>query len=521
MRKFLVSDAGLLTVGAALVAVVVVIDSMVPLGVAGSVPYVAIVLAGMWIAWRPAILILAGLATLLTIVGFYTSPAGGEDWQVLANRTLAVAMIWVVALLIDFRRRRENLLVHRERALGTAIVQSVGAMVIILDPTGHITRCNRTCEEITGRTQNQLIGRNILDLIDPTDAAATVEPAFDAKTAALGPCRCETFVRSRENGRRRISWSSTPHFGTAGAVDYLILAGTDITEQYRAREDIRKSEELHRNVVENQIDLIARSLPDGTLTFVNDVYCSFFGRSREQLIGRNFILLVHESDRGAVENRIEERTRAPAANAMEIRMLDGSGEPRWVQWTAKPITDENGMILEFQSVGRDVTERRRVEDALRESEERHRQLANISPLVILVQCEGRIVFANPAAVQLFAAGGPEELIGRETIDLVHPKDREQILEQRAEVRRSNGGPVKFGDVTHLRLDSSSFIGEAVGAPFRWSGKDAVLFVIQDVTDLRRAEADLRKAKDLAEQATAKVQDTLKELRASLGEHERS
>ncbi len=500
MRNFPASNARPLALGLALTAAIFAADSVIPLGIAGGVPYVAVVLIGLWIAWRPAIFILAGLASLLTIAGIYTSPSGGQDWQYLSNRFLTLGMIWTVTLLVHYRRRREDALASRERALGSAVVQSVGALVIVLDPKGHIRQCNHTCESVIGRKQDKLFGTHIRDIMDQTEGAPAPATVLDSGTMPLTPSRCETFIRSPRRGRRRISWSNTPHFSDTGAVDFTIVAGIDITEQYEARELLRRSEELHRNVVENQIDLISRSLPDGTLTYVNDVYCAFFDKPREQLIGRNFLDLMHHDSRDRINKRIEQRSVTPTPGRHEWKVTDGAGEAHWIQWTSQPIMDGDGKLVEYQSVGRDVTERRQIEQALRDSEERHRQLANIAPFAILVHCGGRIVFANPAAEQLFNAGSPDDLIGREAIDLVHPDDRDRVLDYRNLLLKNQDNFPKLGAIRRLRLDGTEFLGEGVDARFRWGGNDAYLFVIQDVTALRQAEEGLRHAKEIAEQA---------------------
>lgn len=489
------TDAGRLAIGAAAAGAIFAIDPLVPLGMAGGVSYVAVVLFGLWIAWPPAIFILAGLGTVLMVAGHYLWPAADGLDHVAADHTLAMAAIWMVVVLVHGRR------INRERILDTSIIQSVGALVIILDRDGNIRRCNRTTEEVTGRKQDRLAGTPIQDLIEPGDGEKTTPAVFDADFLSRSPSRCESFIRTADGNRRRISWSNTPYFGARGDLDYIILAGIDVTEQYIARESLGRSEELHRNVVENQIDLIARSLPDGTLTFVNDVYCRFYGMTREQLIGRNMIELMGGDDRHVVENRIRQRIVSPVWDPIEVRMVDGNGDVHWLNWAAKPIIGEGGKIIEYQSAGRDVTERRRAENALRESEERHRHLTNISPDAIMVQCGGRIVFANPAAVRMYGAEKPEDLIGRETLDLVHPEDHRRILEQRKEFSGDKAGPAILEAVTRRRLDGSEFLGDGVGTPFVWGGDVATLCVVHDVTELRRTEAELKTAIETAEKAT--------------------
>jgi PAS domain S-box-containing protein len=149
---------------------------------------------------------------------------------------------------------------------------------------------------------------------------------------------------------------------------------------------------------------------------------------------------------------------------------------------------------------RDTTALVEAQQALSEREARYRQLTDISPSSIMVECEGAVVFANPAAVRLFGARTDTDLIGQDALDLVHPKDRALILELRSKLQGPDKGLVQPATVSFLRLDGTAFTGEGIGTRFRWNGKPAVLDVIHDVTALRRAEADLRAAKDAAERA---------------------
>ncbi|HWR98500.1 MAG TPA: ATP-binding protein, partial [Candidatus Methanoperedens sp.] len=139
----------------------------------------------------------------------------------------------------------------------------------------------------------------------------------------------------------------------------------------RARElQLRLSEQArYRAVVEDQTELIRRSKPDGTLTFVNEAYCRYFEKSRDQLEGRVFSPPV-PVEAGAAE----QATRLPAGPehplvSYEHRVLSPSGEVRWLQWTDRGIFDDVGRILEIQSVGRDVTDLRRAAEALQSAKE--------------------------------------------------------------------------------------------------------------------------------------------------------
>jgi PAS domain S-box-containing protein len=150
------------------------------------------------------------------------------------------------------------------------------------------------------------------------------------------------------------------HFLLLRAVPLYLVAV--VTEQKR------RVEERYREVVESQTDLVCRYLPDTTLTFVNEAYCRFSGRKREDLIGKKFIDTLPEAIRGGAIDQIElvgER-RGSRAWEQEVQLPDGS--LGWLQWVGYPIFGPNGQLEEVQAIGHDITDRKRAELALQQSE---------------------------------------------------------------------------------------------------------------------------------------------------------
>jgi PAS domain S-box-containing protein len=147
----------------------------------------------------------------------------------------------------------------------------------------------------------------------------------------------------------------------------------------RTENALRESEERYRAVVEDQTELICRNLPDSTLTFVNDAYCRYFGKSREELIGRKFMPAIPEEDRQKVINYFARLNRDNPVSTHEHRVIMPDGEIRWNQWTNRVILDDDGNIFGFQGVGRDITERKRLEDQERRHQE---QLIHFSRLTV-------------------------------------------------------------------------------------------------------------------------------------------
>jgi len=162
-----------------------------------------------------------------------------------------------------------------------------------------------------------------------------------------------------------------------GAQDYLVKDRIEselllrtiryAIERKGAEDALRASELRYRHVVEDQTEMICRFLPEGVLTFVNDAYCRYFGKKREELIGHSFISMIPEEDRVVVKKGLSLLTQENPAATVEHRVILPDGEIGWQQWSDRSIFNNEGKFIEYQSVGRDITELKRMEKALRNS----------------------------------------------------------------------------------------------------------------------------------------------------------
>src|SRR5690349_21514678 len=139
-----------------------------------------------------------------------------------------------------------------------------------------------------------------------------------------------------------------------------------------------------------------------------------------------------------------------------------------------------------------LVERHRIEGALKESEERYRSLVELSPDAIVVHHEGKFTYVNPSAVKLWGASGPQELIGKSILDVVHPDYHDHVRE-RVDYILQFQKATELAEQKCLRLDGSELDIEVTGLPFTADGKSAVLSVFRDVTEKKQARAALRKA----------------------------
>jgi PAS domain S-box-containing protein len=140
------------------------------------------------------------------------------------------------------------------------------------------------------------------------------------------------------------------------------------TRRLQSEEALRKSEQRYRAVVSDQTELISRFLPDFTHTFANDAYCRYFDKPADEVLGQNVLIFIEEEDKDLFLEQISKLSPQNPVMTPDHRVITKSGEIRWNHWCTRAIYNDSGNLVEYQSVGRDITERKRAEEALKASE---------------------------------------------------------------------------------------------------------------------------------------------------------
>ena len=175
----------------------------------------------------------------------------------------------------------------------------------------------------------------------------------------------------------------------AAAYEQLTATEEELRQNYdelsKSQRDLRESEERYRDIVDDQTEFICRFRPDGTHLFVNEAYCRYFGKKQEEIIGRRFLPAVPEDDRVLLASHFAKITPGQPVHSIEHRILMPDGEERWQQWSDRAIFDREGKVTEYQSVGRDITESKRMEQALYEANRKLTLLSGITRHDVLNQ----------------------------------------------------------------------------------------------------------------------------------------
>lgn len=219
---------------------------------------------------------------------------------------------------------------------------------------------------------------------------------------------------------------------------YALTVGALLARK-RAELALRDSEARYQSVVQTQSELICRYLPDLTLTFVNNAYCRYFDTTPEQLIGHNFLELIPEAEWAGIRASYAELVRTKGTSTYEHKVLAPDGSHRWQLWTDTAVVDENGDVVAIQGVGLDITERKQMEEALRQALAQEKELGELkSRFVSMASHE----FRTPLAAILATT---------ETLSIYRNRMDDHQIEVRLEKIRNQVRHMKevMEDVLHL------------------------------------------------------------------------
>jgi len=278
---------------------------------------------------------------------------------------------------------------------------------------------------------------------------------------------------------------------------------------------VRKGEN-YRAVVENQTELIARFLPDGTHVFVNEAYCRYFGLPWPDILGHKAWPKVPPEDDELIRRHFSSLSPENPTATIEHRVITPDGQERWVQWNDRAIFDSDGNIIEYQSVGRDITEKKHMEEDLTRSEQKFRDLAGLLPQVIFeTGPKGEILYVNKSAYTIFGYTPEEVRSGVDIFDVIHPDDRDLAAGNFA--RSLQGEKIDGAEYRMVRKDGSSMMGMVYSSPIESDGRiTGIRGILIDITHIKDVERDLR---NLNEELERRVRERTQDLESAVRELE--
>jgi PAS domain S-box-containing protein len=376
----------------------------------------------------------------------------------------------------------------------SAMLSISSELIMLLDGSLRVIYANEPLLKFLETTQNDLYGKNI----EYTPCVTVCDDAFD------------TLKKHIKNGLAGKEWSGELSLKNKEIVFSCRIAPTvfeegqrgvsvlleNITEWKRSEQRIQESERQFRLLAENTLDMIDRHTPDGTCIYVSPACKTIFGYDSLELIGHTAFEVLHPDDVHIIAECQNKLTRKNPSARVTYRIRHKDGHYVWAESVIRAIFDDKtGEFVEIYGATRDISRRKKAEEALQESEDRYRKLVEISPDAVILHRDGKIMYMNPAALNLIGASHSDEIIGKNVLDFIQPDFRDAVrINIQKDLRGDRTPPI---ELHMLRVDGASVIVEGRGIRTLIDGNPAVQVAIRDITERKQAEQALRESEATA------------------------
>ncbi len=278
-----------------------------------------------------------------------------------------------------------------------AVVETTGALVVVLDTEGKIVLFNRACEETTKYSYDEVKDRYLWDFILLQEEIEPVKAVFQKLQGGMFPNHFENYWIGKDDSRHYITWSNTVLVDDSGEVTYVIGTGIEITDRKNVEEALYVSESRYRELFEAVMEGIGIVDENEVIQYCNPAFEKIFEmESGESLVGRSLLDYISEDQKELLISKTE-LCRQNRSSRYELRIKTLKNNFRVVQVSSSPRFDSSGKYIGAFGTVIDLTEQHLAEDALKDSIQSYQTLAeNLPGLVyrVLSQESNRIIFFN-------------------------------------------------------------------------------------------------------------------------------
>ncbi len=443
-------------------------------------------------------------------------------------RTLARAVMTRLELSLRSRlnerearsRQRIEAALTVERNFVSAVLDTIGALVIVFDTAGRVVRFNRTCETISGRPVEEVVGLTLWDTLIPAEDRARSRLNFNRMRSGAFPFEYEDRWAARDGSTRLIQWTATALTDGHKDVAFIIATGIDITLQREAEQTLRESEARYRHLIEGSLGAVFTHSVDGRLLSLNSYGAENLGYAVHQMVGRPVTDFMTDGENGIFAEYLDTLLITGEAQGT-FEFNHRGGRTHMLAYRNRLLESTTGEPYAL-CFAVDITEKVLAEDRLlRLTQQSNSILDSVGDGIFGLDLDAICTVCNPAAAQMlgYSAGEIETaVLGRNLHTLSHHSypDGRPYPAQDCFILNAlkTGKPVRVATEVFWRKDGSSFPVDYIACPiFREGEVTGIVVAFTDTTE--RAALD-RMKDEFVSTVSHELRTPLTSMRASLG-----
>ena len=387
------------------------------------------------------------------------------------------------------KRRKKETALTRATGDWENIFQAIGHPTLILDPDHTVTATNRAAVKAIGLSEKKIIGKKCYKIFHNTDSP----PEGCPLEKMLNSRKLETFEMEIEALGGIYFVSCTPVFDKKGHLQKIIHIATDVTDRRKTEEALRQQKNLAQYYLDIAGVILVVIDANQRVSLINKKGCEVLGYRESEIIGKNwFDTSIPERARDNIRKIFNKLLvgEIEQIEFFENTVLTKKGEERIIAWHNTVLKDEKGNITSTLSSGEDITDRKKADESLKESEQRFKTIFdNASDGILLAEIENKYFHLGNKTIADMLGYGEDEINKLGVMDIHPEEDIPYVIEQfekqaRGEIKLAKNIPIK-------RKDGGVFYCDINAFPVTLGGKSYIVGIFRDITEKKRTEDAVR------------------------------
>ena len=375
------------------------------------------------------------------------------------------------------------------------LIEGTNAIILKLDTQGNVQFVNKFAQQFFGYTKQEILGKNVIGTIVPQTESSGRDLTAMIRDLGLHPDRYSSNENEniRKNGQKVwISWTNKGIRNEAGHILEIICVGNDITKRKRAEQALQESESKFRSVTDQSPNMIFIN-KHGQVVYCNKRCEKIMGYSKAEFCSPNFdfLKLIAPESKETVRSAFAKHQKGEEVEPYEYALITKDGRKLDVIITTKLIQYDGDIAI--LGIVTDITQRKKMEKTLKESETKFRALAELAPAAILILAGEKFLYVNPA-FETICGFAQEEALAMRFWEVVHPDMREFVKERGLARQRGQSLPERY-ELKALTKDGQAKWIDVAATTIQYGAQTATLATAYDITERKLAEEALRKSQD--------------------------